>query len=409
MFFRPQLRLDKKETSMKKTEKNNKIGYTLAEMLLVMLIISLMLLALPPVTKKIYEERYTRRLHGRYECFRNAANQVVEGSATEGNVVSGVKLAEGGKCRFKVPTTSIYVLIHAVGGGGGGAYLTGNPTDTSSIYTAKDYYGNSAPHLFADWVKELREKRGYQFPNNSPDNMSNTATVTVNVAKMYFGYGGLQGERISMFFSKLDPTVEIEMIPGEAGFAGTSASDYKGKDGTDTVVNFIETDEETGTQTTTELIRAKGGMGGGVSGESKVWLYGGAPSDYGLADITARKRQNVNFVENIEGKVDKTLKSYIVDDGLTPGDGGGGAYSYINNTSSTLSYEIEGVQLANILSFDTYLSKNPTANSDCVKSGTQHICNRNSSKSYSCVDGQAQDGLICKPQNGGSGAVVILW
>ncbi len=391
---------------MKKTKEKYRKGYTLAEMLLVMLIISLMLLALPPVTKKIYKERYNRRLHGRYECFRNTANQIVEGSATEGNVVSGLKVVD--KCRFKVPTTSIYVLIHAVGGGGGGAYVKATPTDTSTVYTAKDYYGNSAPHLFADWVKELREG-GYQFPNNSPNNMSNTAIVTTKVAKMQFGYGGLQGEKISMFFSKLDPTVEIEMIPGEAGFAGTSTADFKGKDGTDTVVNFIETDKTTGTTTTTELIRAKGGMGGGVAGESKLWLYGGAPSDYGLADISARKRQEINFVENIEGKVDDTLKSYIVESGITPGDGGGGAYSYINNTTSTLTYMIENVQLASRLSFKTYLSKNPTANTDCSKSGEQHVCNKNSSKTYECVDGQQKEGLLCKPQNGGSGAVVILW
>ncbi len=391
-------------------KKERTVGYTLAEMLMVMLIVSLMILALPPVTKKIYKERTTRGAHGRFECYRNAANQIVQASSMEGGITNAPEVVD--KCTFKVPTTSIYVLIHAVGGGGGGAYVTQNPTDTSTTYTATDYYGNSAPHLFSDWVKELREKRGYQFPNNTTENMSNTAVVTVNVAEMMFGYGGLQGERISMFFSKLDSSQKIEMIPGEAGFAGTSTTDYKGKDGTDTVVNFIEEekDEASGAVTTTtiELIRAKGGMGGGVAGAAKTWLYGGAPSDYGLADISARKRQNVNFIENIEGKVDTTLKSYIVEDGIQPGDGGGGAYSFISNTASTLTYTIEGVSVSNLLSFDTYLSKNPTANSDCVKSGNAHICNKRTGD-YTCVDGQEESGLLCKPQNGGTGAVVILW
>ncbi len=389
-------------------KRQNNFAYTLAEMLLVMFIVSLMILALPPATKKIYKEHTTRKLHGRYECYRNAANEVVEASSAEGGVTSPPTVVADGKCRFKVPTTSIYVLIHAVGGGGGGAYVTGTPTDTSSTYTATDYFGNSAPHLFSDWVRELREN-GYQFPNNTPNNMSNKAVVTCNIAKMHFGYGGLQGERISMFFSKLDGEVEIEMVPGKAGIAGTSTASYKGEDGTDTVVNFIKTDDTTGATTTTELIRAEGGKGGIVAGESKVWLYGGAPSDYGLADISARKRQSINFAENIEGKVDETLKSYIVENGLTPGDGGGGAYSYINNTASTLSYSIEGVSLSNQLSFKTYLSKNPTANSDCVKSGSSHVCNRNNSSTYNCIDGQEKSGLLCKPQNGGSGAVVILW
>ena len=388
-------------------KKERTVGYTLAEMLMVMLIVSLMILALPPVTKKIYKERTTRGAHGRFECYRNAANQIVQASSMEGGITNAPEVVD--KCTFKVPTTSIYVLIHAVGGGGGGAYVTQNPTDTSTTYTATDYYGNSAPHLFSDWVKELREKRGYQFPNNTTENMSNTAVVTVNVAEMMFGYGGLQGERISMFFSKLDSSQKIEMIPGEAGFAGTSTTDYKGKDGTDTVVNFIEeeNDEASGAVTTT-TIQPKGGMGGGVAGAAKTWLYGGAPSDYGLADISARKRQNVNFIENIEGKVDTTLKSYIVEDGIQPGDGGGGAYSFISNTASTLTYTIEGVSVSNLLSFDTYLSKNPTANSDCVKSGNAHICNKRTGD-YTCVDGQEESGLLCKPQNGGTGAVVILW
>lgn len=387
-------------------KKERTLGYTLAEMLMVMLIVSLMILALPPATKKIYKERTTRRLHGRYECYRNAANQIVQASATEGGVMSTPAVVD--KCTFTVPRSSIYVLVHAVGGGGGGAYVKSIPTDTSEAFVAEDYYGNTAPHLFSEWVKELRAG-GYNFPNDSPMNMSNKAVVNCKVSKMQFGYGGLKGERISMFFSKLDPSVEIEMIPGAAGIAGTSTTSYKGSDGTDTVVNFIETDEATGAKTTTELIRAAGGMGGGVAGESKIWLYGGAPSDYGLANISARKRQSINFAENIEGRVDDTLKSHIVEAGLTPGDGGGGAYSYINNTATTLSYTIEGVQLANRLSFRTYLPKNSTANTDCYRSGNQHICRKNTSKAFSCVDGQTKNGLLCMPQNGGSGAVVILW
>lgn len=391
--------------NMKKTEYKRKKGYTLAEMLMVMLIISLMILALPPVTKKIYEERYVRRLHGRYECYRNAANQIVEGTSLEGGVNSGLKVVD--KCKFTVPNSSIYILVHAVGGGGGGAYVSKTPTDSSVQYTAEDYYGNSAPHLFADWVKEWRQK-GNQFMHNSPDDMANLGTVTGNVATMQFGYGGLQGERISMFFSRLAPGVELEMIPGELGVAGQSTTSYKASDGTDTVVNIL--DKSNATSTSKELIRARGGKGGIVAGESKIWLYGGSPSDYGLAGIQARKRQYVNFVENIEGNVDEKLKSYIFEAGLTPGDGGGGAYSYINNTTSTLTYTMQDVgNISSQLSFNTYLSKNPTANTDCTKNGSNHVCQNNNQKAFSCVDDQVKENLLCKPQNGGTGAVVILW
>ena len=389
----------KKELILIKNKKRTP-AYTLAEMLLVMLIISLMILALPPVTKKLYHERSTRRLHGRYECYRNPAGQVVEAFSTEGGATTPPKVVD--KCTYKAPNSSIYVLIHAIGGGGGGAYVKAAPADGSTVISDTSYQGNSLPNLWPDWLREIRNN-GYQFPNNAPLNMSNTTVVTGNVAALQYGFAGLQGERISMFFSRLNPNVTIEMVPGTGGAAGTSTTSYKGANGSDTIVTFVDGTERT------ELIRAKGGSGAEIAGASKLWIYGGYPSDYGVGDLWAVAPQDANFVENIEGNTDNTLKSYIVDNGLTPGDGGGGAYSFINNTASTLTYVISGVNVTSRVSFNTYLSKNPRANTNCTgKGSTRHTCNKEA-KTYTCLGGRVQSGVLCKPLNGGTGAVVILW
>lgn len=382
-------------------------GYTLAEMLMVMLIVSLMILALPPVTKKVYKTTTTRKYHGRFECYRNAAGQIVQVKTTEG-VTPPAAPTVVTKCSLELPSNSIYVLIHAIGGGGGGAYVSAAPVDGSATIVDESYQGNTLPNLWPTWLKELRNN-GYQFPNNTPNLMDNYTVATGKVATLQYGFAGLQGERISMFFSRLDSNIKIEMTPGSGGAAGTSYASYSGGNGTDTVVNFIRKNKTTGADETVELIRAKGGSGGTVAGASKIWVYGGYPGDMGVADLYARVTQDANFVENIEGKTDSNLKSFIADSSLKPGDGGAGAYSYIKNTASTMTYEIEGVNVTDKLTFNTYLETNPRANTNCSGNGTStHTCSTDNTKTYSCVSG-VMDNLLCKPESGGAGAVVILW
>jgi len=431
-------------------------GYTLAEMLMVMLIVSLMILALPPVTKKVYKITTQRKFHGRFECYRDSSGNIIQATSTEGGTSTASTVTD--KCTFKLPSNSIYVLIHAIGGGGGGAYIKEAPVDGSVTITDESYQGNTLPNMWPDWLREIRNN-GYQFPNNVPNNMDNLTKVTGNVATLQYGFSGLQGERISMFFSRLDPETEIEMIPGSAGTAGSSYSSYEGSDGTDTVVNFIKKNAS-GAKETKELIRAHGGTGGTVSGAAKVWTYGGYPSDFGVGELSARVPQDANFVETIEGNTDSSLKSYIYEEGLNPGDGGGGAYTFIKDTASTLTYNIEGTNITSKVSFNTYLEKNPRANTDCSGKGTDtHKCKADSSQPHQCYSNtkkkvcpgsstaeeckeyvctgdtdykpcathnasgscvpncsnpqnkiqKSSENFLCEPDKGGTGAVVILW
>ena len=54
-------------------------GFSLAEMLIVLLIISFLVLAMPPIVHKKVQKRITRGEHGRYECWVAPQTMTVNG------------------------------------------------------------------------------------------------------------------------------------------------------------------------------------------------------------------------------------------------------------------------------------------------------------------------------------------
>ena len=119
----------------KLSTQNHKSAFTTAEMLIVLLIISFLVIAIPPIVNKKIEKRLRRGDHGRYECFvRPEDGHLYEYLATErgGQIFGanghdlGVPGAEGsGRCRFKpqeYASTASYFMMQIIGGGGGGAY-----------------------------------------------------------------------------------------------------------------------------------------------------------------------------------------------------------------------------------------------------------------------------------------------
>ena len=143
------------KVSDKLTKCGKRSAFTTAEMLIVLLIISFLVIALPPLTNKRVEKKIRRGEHGRYECFMKPVTSggqtklhLVEYLATEhGGAMWGANgrdlgevdangVAEDGRCRFRpqemAPTAS-YFVMHLIGGGGGGGFP---PYDGSSTYKA---------------------------------------------------------------------------------------------------------------------------------------------------------------------------------------------------------------------------------------------------------------------------------
>ena len=131
-----------------KNSLHSKKAFTTAEMLLVLLIVSFLILAIPPIIHKKFVKQAKRGMHGRYECWRDANGNVYEFLATE---KEGIKRGRRGNpantdpytgqpesrnavfpqpvndgvCRFNPKVDAVdapYFSIQAIGGGAGGTY-----------------------------------------------------------------------------------------------------------------------------------------------------------------------------------------------------------------------------------------------------------------------------------------------
>lgn len=130
----------------------NRKGFSLAEMLIVLLIISFLVLAMPPIVHKKVQKRITRGEHGRYECWVSPQDMTVDGVtyqkgktyeyyATEKNgpcADCGAKnspkgyIPTGGQCTFKpkeMAPNAAYFSFNVIGGGAGGSYAPYDPSD----------------------------------------------------------------------------------------------------------------------------------------------------------------------------------------------------------------------------------------------------------------------------------------
>lgn len=147
---------------------NSKDAFSTAEMLLVLLIISFLVLAMPPLVHKKFEKNLRRAEHGRYECWRDAAtNKVYEFVATEKagpldkeNMIEvnsegkkipvGKDLGEDGKCKFDAQAyapNAAFFSMQVIGGGAGGSFPPYQLTDQY----VKDNYVESRPVALTDY------------------------------------------------------------------------------------------------------------------------------------------------------------------------------------------------------------------------------------------------------------------
>ena len=124
--------------------KNKKGAFSVAEMLMVLLILSFLILALPPIVHKNVEKRIIRGEHGRYECWIDPNNgQTYEYYATEKNGIAPGYTATGkvvDACRFspkEQAPNAAYFSFQAIGGGAGGTYPPYDPNSTT--YKDEDY------------------------------------------------------------------------------------------------------------------------------------------------------------------------------------------------------------------------------------------------------------------------------
>ena len=248
---------------------NKRIAFSLAEMLLVMVILVVMMLALPPFTKKMFEVKVIDKPHGRYECYYDQNNNLMEYYANEGEEEHEPKEVES--CSFHPPNNTLYIMIHAVGGGGAGTDITEDLADAEDKY-AISYLSYSAIGLWPEWFNYVMQHNKDKIVIGETDSDSFETRKMYTEQKLPYGIGGEPGERISMFFPSLKSDITITMSPGLGGISGDN--------GNPTTVSFKYSDSDN----PHEVINAQGGIGGsGDTGTYSASLSGGKATDFGVA------------------------------------------------------------------------------------------------------------------------------
>ena len=93
-------------------------GFSLAEMLIVLLIMSFIAISIPLIHFKKTELKTKRSLHGRFECFYDEAGNLMQYSKNEDGAT--LRPLEGvTECVFTPPRNAAFFMVHAVGGGTG--------------------------------------------------------------------------------------------------------------------------------------------------------------------------------------------------------------------------------------------------------------------------------------------------
>lgn len=141
-------------------------AFSLAEMLLVLLIMSFLSMAIAPyVTKKVKKDTF-RQPHGRFECFWDENGRLIQYNVLEKGAGERIDRTGVGYCEFEPVARAAFYLVQGVGGGGGGAFAATAPyiNTYTATYTSRDEYGST---ITGYYIPCSRQRSGYSTYSNS--------------------------------------------------------------------------------------------------------------------------------------------------------------------------------------------------------------------------------------------------
>ena len=122
--------------------RESKLGFSLIEMMLLLLILSLMTAASVPILSRKHKKAPVKAFHGRYACFWNG-NQLWQQQYSGENIIQNEAVSQ---CKFEAPKKANYFYIQIIGGGGGGGSAGYYRPEDSSSLKVYNYYTNSAKY-----------------------------------------------------------------------------------------------------------------------------------------------------------------------------------------------------------------------------------------------------------------------
>lgn len=329
-------------------------AYTLAEMLIVLVIVAIVMISLPPATKKLFTVKEVKTYHGRYECYWDNSGilryyyakerpgmspEIKEGPVNPDNPEAATK------CEFVPPLTYPYLMIHAVGGGGAG----GNITETVQTPNIRSVYTEYLPgqEWSAKWFVNFMDGLSNSEKNSlSIDDKDVYSTMlTYRQVTLDYRKSGGAGAVSSMFFPFIPNGNKFYLYPGKGG--ELKAQNENGGDGGNTVVQIVKTSETcdvTDSNAPCNIIFAQGGKGATVLGSdnqvielsTNIQLTGGKLSDQGISNYSDVKGNPSGF-SNIIDKINKqeALSTHV---SSNAGDGGNGGNHFIKDSLSGFYY-----------------------------------------------------------------------
>ena len=204
-----------------KNSLHSKKAFTTAEMLLVLLIVSFLILAIPPIIHKKFIKQTKRGMHGRYECWKrtnpdtgvvetfqylaNEKNGIIighKGKASNGEVDGEIygERVDSGICRFnpsEVASDAQYFSLQAIGGGGGGTYPPYNPSDL--IYTN--------PEANSGWKIVMLSDSNNKYKSSFSTSADTAYKSLMSTANLKGGYSNEASYEMSLsYYDQFDDT-----------------------------------------------------------------------------------------------------------------------------------------------------------------------------------------------------------
>ncbi len=116
---------------LNRTNTHSHKGFSLAEMLLVLVILSFLIVSMAPIAYNKMPKKTDRAPHGRFECYYDG-NKLMQYTADE--IYGETTPIEVTQCEFNPPAKASFFIVQAIGGGAGGTYVTDDPYSTTPIF-----------------------------------------------------------------------------------------------------------------------------------------------------------------------------------------------------------------------------------------------------------------------------------
>lgn len=151
-------------------DKKSKFGFTLVELMVVMLFVTLVIAAAAPIITKRVKDVPRKLQHGKYICYRNAEDELREDYYNSSKYIRTVDPKTEGRdqCRFTPPTKASLYRIELIGAGAGGydyASVTEETKPYRGVYYPKDgsYGGEHLRDLEGKDLYEILYGASYTF------------------------------------------------------------------------------------------------------------------------------------------------------------------------------------------------------------------------------------------------------